>query len=402
MSARRMIHSALVVTMLSTLMISADAHAKKDAFIEFTAGDVFEVEVWKNSHFNPTGDIYYNRVDGLLVYMGVQYRAEKALHPRFDAVVGWPSARGDSYYQIDIEQPFHDQDSFAFGVNLYDRSAWSLEDTEWITDFGNNIQAFFAREDDRDYFRQDGVTVYATHKLSDELRIRAEFQNHELTSLSESQSVWSMFGKGNDWRENPPLERGVLQSAEEFEGRMSNIVLSAEYDSRNEDMTTGWWVRGISENGITGASGDYEFKKHTLEGRKLFPITSTQTLEIYGQWGISSGTDFPSHKLYHLGGLGNLRGYDYKQFTGKEIVFGRAEYRVQISKPMQMLYFVESGQVSYSTTTPYSDDSDGFKHDAGLGFRIEAPWDGWLGVDVARAMEEESEINVYFRLLLSH
>ena len=67
-----------------------------------------------------------------------------------------------------------------------------------------------------------------------------------------------------------------------------------------------------------------------------------------------------------------------------------------------MIYFLESGQVSYSTSVPESDDSDGQKHDAGIGFRFEAPWDGWLGIDVARAMEEEADIKVYFSLLLTH
>jgi outer membrane protein assembly factor BamA len=406
MTAWRKTRLTVLVSGLATLLFSAAAVAGNDAFIEFTAGDFVEIEVWKDSSFSPTGDLYYNRVDGLLAYMGVQYRAEESLHPRLDAMFGWPSAHGDSYYRIDVEQPLFDTDGFAVGVNLYGRSAWNREDAESIGDFGNNLQAFFAREDDRDYYRQEGVTLYAKQKVNERIGLRCELVSHRLKSLTESQSVWSVFGKGDDWRENPPLMIGVQRGARPFAGRLHSIVLSMEYDSRDEDMRTGWWARGISEFAsklrIEDLTGDYDFTKHVVEVERIFPVTSTQTVELYGMWGLSSGTDFPSHKLFHLGGRANLRGYDYKQFGGKEIVFGRAEYRVQITRPTVMLFFLESGQVGYNTTTSESDDSDGFRHDAGLGFRIEAPWDGWLGLDVARSMEEDSEIKVYFRLLLAH
>ena len=81
----------------------------------------------------------------------------------------------DPYYQLDIEQPIHSQDSFSFGVSLYNKSAWSREDAESVSDFGNNLQAFWARIDDRDYFRQDGVTVFAQHKATPRLTLRGEY-----------------------------------------------------------------------------------------------------------------------------------------------------------------------------------------------------------------------------------
>lgn len=403
MRAWRMTLLTLLIAALMALALSSPALAgKHKAFIELSTGDLTDFEIWEDSHFSPTGDLYYNRVDGLLLYMGMKYRSETQLHPRLKAMWGWPSARSGSYYQLDIEQPIHSQDSFSFGVSLCNKSAWSLEDAESISDFGNNLQAFFARLDGRDYFRQDGVTVFAQHKLTPELTLRGEFRSHDLESISEQQSVWTPFRNDEEWRENPPLMVGILKGAREFEGRMQSYVLSAEYNSRDEDARTGWRARGLSEYGGRSAGGDYEFRKHSFEGSMVFPITETQTLDLFGMWGISDGTDFPSHKLFHLGGRGNLRGYDYKEFSGKNILFGRAEYKVQMTEPLEMVYFLESGQVDYTTSTPESDGSDGYKHDAGIGFRFEAPWDGWWGLDVAKAMEEESDIQVYLRLLLIH
>jgi outer membrane protein assembly factor BamA len=402
MSTRRKTLLALLALALAALTFPTSALADADsAFIELSTGDLTDFEVWDDSYFSPTGNIYYNRVDGLLLYVGARYRSESRLHPRLRAVWGWPSARSGSQYRLEIEQPIFNQDSFSFGVNLYDKSSWNLEDEDAISDFGNNVQAFVARIDRRDYFRRDGVTVFAQHKMAPELTFRGEYRSDRLSSLSEDQSVWSVFGGSEDWRENPALMVGVLESAREFEGRMSSYVLSAEYDSRDEDTMTGWWARGVGEYGGGAVGGDYEFTRHIVKATKLLPITSTQTLALTGLWGFIDGTDLPSHKLFRLGGCSNLRGYDHKEFGGEDIVFGRAEYKVQVTEPLQMIYFLESGQVSYDTSTSESGDSDGYKHGAGIGFQVEAPWCGWLRLDVATPIAEETDLKVYLRLLLT-
>ena len=402
MSAWRKALLATLALVLTTLTFPTAALADTDnAFIELSAGDLTDFEIWEDSHFSPTGNIYYNRVDGLLLYVGARYRSESHLHPRLRAMWGWPSAHSGSYYRLDIEQPLFDQDSFSFGVNLYDKSSWNLEDEDAISDFGNNVQAFFARIDRRDYYRRDGVTIFAQHKMTPELTLRGEYRSDELSSLPVQQSVWSVFGGNDDWTENPPLMVGVLEDTLKFEGKMSSYVLSAEYDSRDEDAATGWWARGVGEYAGGPVGSDYEFTKHIVKAMKLFPITSTQTLALSGAWGFIDGTDLPSHKLFHLGGRGNLRGYDHKEFGGEDIVFGRAEYRVHVTEPLEMIYFLESGQVSYGSSAPDSDDSDGYKHDAGIGFQVEAPWCGWLRLDVATAIAEETDLKVYLSLLLT-
>jgi hypothetical protein len=79
--------------------------------------------------FMPAMGLYYNRVDGILYFLGIQYRNDEHLHPRFRAVHGWTSAREEGYYQIDFEQPIHSQDSFSFGVSFYEKTGWSEQPT---------------------------------------------------------------------------------------------------------------------------------------------------------------------------------------------------------------------------------------------------------------------------------
>jgi outer membrane protein assembly factor BamA len=403
MYARKTTLPAMFVLAFAALALPYIASADPNSsFIELTVGDLTEFEIWENSQFSFDGEFYYNRVDGMLPYFGLEYRSETALHPRFNALVGWPSAHDGSYYKIHVEQPLFRQDGFSFGVDLYDRSAWSLEDNELISDFGNNLHAMFARIDQRDYYREEGVTVFAQHHLTPAITLKGEFRSVTLDSLSELEHVWTAFQRDHEWRNNPPITIGVLGGAELYDGgRVSSYVWSATYETRDFEEHTGWWARGIAEYAGQAAGSDYDFRVHRLEGEVLFPLTSTQSLSVYGLWGIGDGDDYPSHKLFHLGGRGNLRGYEYKEFAGKDVLFGRAEYTVRVTEPLEMIYYIESGEVGYGTTTPISDDSDGFKHDVGVGFRVNAPWDGWMRLDVARAMESDSELQVYLRLELA-
>lgn len=370
------------------------------AFLDISAGDFSEFCPWEESCISPAGRVYYSRVDGLLTYFGLQYRTDTMLHPRLRAMMGWPSAHDGSYHQIDVEQPIHSQDSFSFGVSIYEKSDCSREDAENISDFGNNMHALLARIDDRDYFMRDGATVFAQLKATPELLFRVEYRSDLLSSMTKHESVWTLVDRDEDWRENPPLAVGVLVGATEFEGRMNSYIWTVDYDSVDEAETDGWSARGIFEFAGKTAGGDYEFRKHVVDVTKHFPITPTQTLSLTGMWGLASGTDYPSHKLFHLGGRGDMRGYDYKEFSGKDLTFGRAEYRVQITERLGLIYFAESGEVGYGSTTENSDDSDGHIHDAGIGFHAEAPWGGWVRVDVARAIADEADVKVHVSLLL--
>jgi outer membrane protein assembly factor BamA len=393
----------MVLATVCAMVAPAVASENRDKpFIELSTGDLTRFCGRTAGCITPTGEVYYDRVDGLLFYVGAQYRSETRLHPRLRAMTGWPSAFSHTYYRLEIEQPIHSQDSFSFGVNLYDVTAWNREDDERTTDLANNIFSLFARSDDRDYFERHGVTVFAQEKFNSQLTVRAEYRSDRLSSLPVRQSVWSLFERDDDWRENPPLEIGVLSGAEVIEGkkRMNSYVWSIVYGSQNEDRTDGWLARGFFEFGGGGAGGDYDFRKHVIDVTKDLAITDTQTLSLTGVLGLASGTDFPSHKLFHLGGRGDLRGYDYKEFSGKDLVFGRIEYLVAATRNLDIIYFLESGSADYSTSTPDSDGTDGYKHDAGIGLRIEAPWAGWVRVDAARAFEEDADVNLYLSLLL--
>jgi outer membrane protein assembly factor BamA len=389
----------LLITSLAAASAAADPSSEEDPFITVRGREFVDLCFENGGCFGPSANLYYNRVDGLLFYAGVEYRADRLLHPRMRALLGWPSARDDDYYRIEIEQPLWSPDGFSVGVELYEKTAWSREDDEFVSDFGNNIRAFFFRKDYRDYWRADGVTVFAQHHATPELTLRAEYRSDEIVSLGTRKSIWTVLDRDDDWRANPPLMVGILDAQREYDGRMKSVFVSAVYDSRNRYVHSGWAARFFVEVAPEGLEGDYEFRRYWADAEWLARLTCTQTLSLTAAWGIGSGTDFPSNMLFHLGGEHDLRGYELKEFSGKDKLFGRVEYGVQVRPKFRTILFADGGEVSYAADSPDSDDSDGFVWDVGIGFRFDAPGIGDIRLDLARAVtDEERDIQFDFEL----
>lgn len=394
-TARASAATALVAVGLAFLAPSSSHAWERDAFIDVRGADLTKWCVDTDSCFSPAMDVYYNRVDGLLFYGGIQYASESHLHPRATALRGFSSARGEQYYHIQIEQPLFSQDSFSFGVQLYDKNHWSYEDEVYVTDWGNNLHAFFLREDHRDYFRREGMTAFAQQKFGEDVVARVEYRSDDLTSVGELDHVWTVLDRDEDWRVNSPLTVGILAGEREFEGKMESVVTSITYDSRDRYDWSGWLARACFEYSGGATGGDYEFRKYLIDASRYVRVTSTQTLTLRSAWGLASGTDYPSHKLFHLGGEYTLRGYEYKEFAGKNLFFARIDYGVELRHRATLIYFMDAGQVWYGTSGFQSDE---MKYDLGVGYRFEAPWGGDIQVDVARSTEEDADIFVDFSL----
>ncbi|MCK4512752.1 BamA/TamA family outer membrane protein [bacterium] len=374
----------------------AGAADDEGAFISINTAELVGWEDGKG--FRPTADIYYNRVDGLLFYAGVEYERYESMHPRLEARRGWASARADNYYFILVEQPLFSADSFSLGVSLYNRSAWSREDEEMITDIENNLLALFFRQEFRNYFRREGLTIFAEHEFTTGASIRVEYASDELSSLDTRQHVWSAFRTKSDWEENPPLERGILDGAEEYEGVLKNLTCTFAFDNHDPVESTGWDVTLRTEYAGSATGGDYDYRRTLLKTRRYFRLSPTQTLNVRVSWGVANGTDFPSHKLFHLGGMGNLRGYDYNEFEGKHLFFASVEYGVHVIEDLELIYFADAGRAWFGTA-PTTYDSDEMNYNIGIGLRLGAPGVGDVRVDVARpATTEDADIRVILRL----
>jgi len=389
----------LIVCLLALTAPQPTAGAESDGDSAFISATASEFLGWNDGEgFRPRVDVYYNRVDGLLFYMGMEYRRDASMHPRLAARVGWPSARAGNYYSVLVEQPLFSPNSFSLGVSFYDRTAWSREDAEMITDVENNLLALLSRQEFRNYFQREGFTIFAEHEFAPGRSVRIEYANDELSSLTTRQHIWSAFRTKSDWAENPPLERGILDGAEEYEGVLKSFTGTITYDDHDQIESTGWEVVLLAEYAGAVTGGDYDYRKTFLETRRYFRLSPTQTLKLRASWGTANGTDFPSHKLFHLGGIGNLRGYDYNEFVGKRLFFASVDYGVHVIDDLEIIYFADAGRAWFGTA-PVDYDSDEMNYDIGIGVRLDATGAGNIRMDVARpATTEDADIKVIFRL----
>jgi len=384
---------ALVTLVLAALIapFPSAAHAGSDDEQEpFLTIAATEAARWCSDDFGcvePAADVYYNRVDGLLFFMGARYRSESHLHPRLRAVAGWQSARSGSAYEIDVEQPLFGQDSFSFGVSLYDRTAFSCEDAENITSIENSLYAVLLRQEQRDYYREEGYTVFARQRMGRRLRLAVEYHDAALSSLSTRQDVWSLFRQGADWRENPPLRVGIEGGEREFEGRTNLLEVTLTYDGREGLDRRGAFARARVEDARDRGNGGYKYRRISFDGSRRMRITDTQALTLRGAWGVGSGTDFPSHRLFYLGGLGTLRGYPYRAYEAKNLAFVSAEYAVRIRPELEIIYFLDSGEV-WNNTTGF--DWEEHKTNIGIGLRVDVPGIGDIRLDAARPTTTEN------------
>ncbi len=385
------------IALLTVLAVLLPCAALADTQGTFISVDTSDFIPWdENEGFRPAIEMGYNRVDGLMFMGGVEYTRNSSMHPRLLALRGWPSARADNYYAITVEQPFFSHDGFSLGVSFYDRSAWNREDANMITDEENALLALFFREEFRNYYRRDGFSVFAHHRFNDRAFVRIEYSNDELSTLDAQQHVWTSFRRGVDWQENPPLKRGALEGAEEFEGNHIGTVTEFSYDGTDETTGAGWHFGLVTEFAGASFGGDYEYRKHRVDASHLAIISPSQTLYVKGAWGIASGTDFPSHKLFHLGGISNLRGYDYNEFDGKNLLFFSLEYAVWVSEELATIYFLDGGQTWYGTS---GFDNEEMKYNIGIGFRLDAPGAGDIRIDVARpTTTKEADIKTILRI----
>lgn len=393
MSARRVTLLVLILVAVASPRVSA--HDIPEAFLEVDASDFTSICLDDGGCFGPAGRFYYNRVDGMNFYLGVRYRSETRLHPRVLALWGWPSSRSGSMYQLKFEQPLLDQNSLSFGVGFYDKTSESRQDSERIQDLDNNLRAFSARRDLRDYFTTEGGNFFVNYIVTPELTFRLEYKSENLTSLDTVQSVWTLFRRNEEWRENPPLMVGVEKGQRLFEGKMKSWVGSFEYDTRDEFEYSGWRLRGFYTYSGQKAGGDYDFRRIDFDVMPYWRITETQTLTLKAWWGLASGTDYPSQELFYLGGIENMAGYGDKEFAAKNVFWGRVEYGVHIWEEFEVIYYGDLGE-AWNGSTGF--DASEILYDLGIGFRWDFPGLGDFRIDAAHALDDGRDLQVDFRL----
>jgi len=193
------------------------------------------------------------------------------------------------------------------------------------------------------------------------------------------------------------------------EGLTNSLRPILVYDTRDDrfNPTEGWYGTASIENAGGFLGGDFAYRKYDLDLRTYLStdifdedtgddskITSTindgvLAMRVVGGFG---DRDLPSFAKYEIGGLGTIRGYDYKEFEGDLSLVFNIEYRFPLAENFQGVVFADWGNAwDFGESISIAD----LKFGTGFGIRF----DTFIGpISIDYGIGEDQEGKTYFSI----
>jgi len=311
----------------------------------------------------------YNRVDGPAVTLGAAFPPGRGVAPVLFAEGTYAYSRDRGLFEGGFTAPFGDRPLITVGGSGYRRTA--TED-DWIVPEGENtIFALVARTDYRDYYEAEGGQGYVAWAPGSDFELRAGGRVEEERSLSTRTRV-SLTGRHPVFRPNPPIQEGELQA----------LTLHARIGPREIPVRGGTSGEALYERAGDPLHGDFQYG--FLLGSVRHQARLAPALELRARLvaGSTLTGSLPAQKLWSTGGIGTLRGHDYKVFTGDQFFVMNAELYRRARKNLWAFTFLDAG------TAWFGRDNLSRQRpalDAGLGLRIA---DGPAAITVGKNLRD--------------
>jgi hypothetical protein len=326
-------------------------------------------------------EFVYNRVDGPAPQVGVALRRERDPAPLLYVKGGYAFSRERSLGSAGFELPLGDRSGVRVGGDVYRRTA---SEDEWIVGSNENtIFALLARTDYRDWYEAQGIGGRAIWEPGTDAALEARVTFEDQSSLRTNTRV-SAFGREPRFRENPAIDSGT-EGLLAVAARLGPLVLPKEGGSR---VT----LRYERAGGPLGRDFDYGRFRATVNGsRRVGKRASGRARIVAGS--TREGT-LPSQKIWHLGGIGTLRGHEYKAFAGDQFLLANGEGYWKLRKNVFGMAFLDWGAAWFGAGNL---DRQRPALDGGIGIRLfEEPG---IALTAARDLQRDNApILVGFRL----
>jgi hypothetical protein len=157
----------------------------------------------------------------------------------------------------------------------------------------------------------------------------------------------------------PSIESVTWRQPVSGVGRQSRFMhagLAATIDRRDDPKRTraGFLIKASAERYEALTPEDSGFLKTEVDVRGYVPIRALSKQDVFAVRGVALLTDGTRHEsapfyfLPRLGGGGLLRGYETSRFVDTQALFASAEYRWQALRRLQVVSFLDIGEVSPS------------------------------------------------------
>jgi outer membrane protein assembly factor BamA len=316
----------------------------------------------------PDISLSHNRVDGIAAGVGVNVENPFDVPATIGLSHRYAFGSERNLYTVAVEIPNRMSWSPGqTGLSLYRMTASYESQESKLTTLENTMASIVFREDFFDYYEREGFAVWNIFNLTEGVEMAVELRREELRS-PETGADWSIFKNDHDFRENPTL--GYYHSGKIYlspERKSESVHVFFTRDSRSPYVLEGWYVRisieagravgdTLDDNEVVQGSAVLDYRKYSVDARRYLPVGEKGNLTIRFATGLASGRRIPTEKLFYLGGVGSLRGYDEREFVGHSMLMANVEFRYQLSKYVDVVLFGDTGDAWYSDTGfSYSD-----------------------------------------------
>ncbi len=291
----------------------------------------------------PLGGFVYNRIDGLTL----QGEIFNSQHDWEDAATSFYGGAGygfwskELYYRLGLNRYFFPGTPIEIGIGMYRQL--ETEDTWYITPNENNLNALLARYDWYDYYRVEGLQAHLGFAPQRWLKLGVRYaQEREIAA--EKKCNWAIFGgdrlfRNNEWYVTYDPDPALRATLPADEGEVHRLIYSLRLD-----LTSVWRKRpsrgvvvdatleqvehqGIDFGAYRGDPFNYERLLVRLAAyQRLSRIDHLALRVMVGSAHVDAPDTIPVQHRYYLGGVGSLRGYDFKRFSGNRLFLGTLEY----------------------------------------------------------------------------
>lgn len=354
--------------------------------------------------------VHYNRVDALFLgvrrermqwYSGANFLGIPDINPH--GLIGYSFGQSEWQYVLGLEKYLGRKERVIIGGEYH--SATTTNDYWRVGLTETSLTAFFGGYDFLDYYKQQGLGLYVL------FRTRRLFEggvayNDDRYSSQQRETGWALFGAGDRYRPNPPVE--FLNGVAVDTVNLSGLTFSASFNPKRLVLARYYTfsLTGEVEIGDSGIStSDYSYTKLLGEMINYYNFEEGGLVKHRLRVGSIAG-NVPLFKQFQLGGVGSLRALPYKSLPfdsplrgGNQMVLSNTE--IQFGSPSRdsgdwidfddfyLSLFLDSGWAGYdSDLEDSSNPLQGFssfsfsdlKHNGGLGvgtssIRAELAWD---------------------------
>lgn len=309
----------------------------------------------------------FNRVEGLTISYNLLYDGRDGEYPTLDLNAAYPFTLKRWEYDLGISHEIGERWGPKFFGSMYQivtsRDHWLIP---WQAE--NSLAALLFKEDFLDYYWMRGFTGGAGLWYDDYLDFGFSYTGAKIETL-EKTAEKALFGGKKKFRENwstiLPDSAAILG----MEGNLKEVGISATYDTRDDkhDATTGVLAKLHLTQTLDSDSIDFDYSTVDVEVKWYHPLSSDQTIFARLRGGYSDD-DLPLFRRYFVGGLGSLRGYEYKEFEGNRYVLFNADYIWRFfESDFGAGLFFDIGKAGFYESGFESAD---FKSDVGLSFMV--------------------------------